>query len=229
MKTTFELENFLKWTAKTNRKHWSDELFNSYPRGGIIALDSGTTTICLAEALLRQDTIRPLTVVTHVLNVATILMQDSAIQVIMTGGDLRAPTASLVGPGARRFYEEIQVPVAFLAATGITQDGLTTSDFAEAEIKRTMIAHAHTVYILADSRTFGYRAMVPFASLSAVSAVITDIEVPVKWVRQLAADGVAVYTDQAPTPVQSSDDFSSSMHMSNWADFPDTVDAVYKR
>lgn len=157
-----------------------------------IALDSGSTTACLAEALLRAP-VRPLTVVTHALNVASILMQDPTIQVTVSGGDLRGSTASLVGPMARQFYEGIRVQHAFIAAVGLTQEGLSNSNFAEAEIKRAMMAHAEQVFVLADSEKLGQRSVVLFAPWQDVTALVTDPEITQEWRTMLAREAVAVY------------------------------------
>ncbi len=159
--------------------------------GDTIAIDSGSTTACLAEALL-YSSIRPVAVVTHALNVAMILMRDPGIQVMVSGGDLRASTGSLVGPVARKFYEEIRVRLAFVATVGMDGDGLSNSNFPEAEIKKEIMNNASQAIVLADDSKWGCRGMVPFARWSDVSKLIIDHAPAEPWTNLMANFGVSV-------------------------------------
>ena len=158
--------------------------------GETIALDSGTTTAKLAECIVASD-IRPLTVITHALNVATILMADPRIHVHVAGGDLRPGTASLIGPRCRRFFQEVHVERAFMTAAGVTRDeGLTNSNFSEAEIKSAMREAADEVHVLVDGSKWGQRSMVSFAHLTQVHEIISDLEIDLDWTMILHQAGV---------------------------------------
>lgn len=160
--------------------------------GETIALDSGTTAAKVAEQLL-ASTVRPITVVTYALNVALILMADPTIHVHVAGGDLRAGTASVVGPRSRDFFESIHVDRAFLTASGVSaEQGLTNSNFAEAEIKSAMRQAAHRVYALVDASKVDQRGLVRFAALDDVDEMITDVDWPGDWPERLRAAGVVL-------------------------------------
>jgi DeoR/GlpR family transcriptional regulator of sugar metabolism len=159
--------------------------------GDTIAIDSGSTTACLAEALL-YSSIRPVAVVTHALNVATILMRDPGIQVMVSGGDLRASTGSLVGPVARKFYEQIRVRLAFIATVGMDRDGLSNSNFPEAEIKREIMNNAGQTVVLADDSKWGRRGTVPFAQWSDVSTLIVDRKPSDQWAHLMETCTVSI-------------------------------------
>lgn len=160
--------------------------------GDTIIMDSGTTAAALARALL-DSSARPLTVVTHALNVVGILLQDPSIHVSVSGGDLRPGTASLVGPVTRAFYETIRADWVFLTAVGASaDDGFSNSNFAEAEIKRLVLERAKTAVMLIDATKCDVRSMVPFAPLNAVSAVISDSEMSLAWQATFARLGVEV-------------------------------------
>ena len=156
----------------------------------IIALDAGTTLDEVAHALVGSGP-RPLTLVTHGLHVASILMGDGTLTVTMAGGDVRNSTASLVGPLTRQFYERMRIPKTFIAASGVSLEaGLTNSNFSEAEIKRTMIENADAVYLVADSSKFGLRSVSSFASLPQLPGVLTDTELSEEWQRHLTSLGL---------------------------------------
>jgi DeoR/GlpR family transcriptional regulator of sugar metabolism len=177
--------------------------------GETIVVDSGTTAAALARALLTHP-VRPLTVVTHALNVATILLEDSSLHVSVTGGDLRAGTASLVGPVTRAFYESIRADLAFVTAVGVTEDeGFSNSNFAEAEIKTTIRSRANRVLALIDASKCGVRSMVSFAPIDGVDQIVTDWEIDPTWEARFRAHGVHVTMAEPP-----------SEKGSDWADVP---------
>ena len=60
----------------------------------IIILDSGSTTTEIAKLLLNY---KNLTVITNALNIALILGENPGINLVVTGGEFKAPTLSLTG------------------------------------------------------------------------------------------------------------------------------------
>ena len=60
----------------------------------VIILDSGSTTTEIAKLLLKYNR---LTVITNALNIALILGENPGINLIVTGGEFKAPTLSLTG------------------------------------------------------------------------------------------------------------------------------------
>lgn len=62
--------------------------------GECIILDSGSTTTEIAKLLTQY---KELTVITNALNIALILGENPGINLIVTGGEFKAPTLSLTG------------------------------------------------------------------------------------------------------------------------------------
>ncbi len=167
--------------------------------GTTVVIDSGTTAAALARALLAHP-VRPLTVVTHALNVALALMADSGLHVSVAGGDLRPGTASLVGPVTRNYYQSIRADVAFLSAVGVTEEeGFSNSNFAEAEIKTTIQSRADRVIALLDASKCGIRSMVGFLPIDGVDEIITDWEIDPDWTRRFRAHGLRLTVAAAKT------------------------------
>ena len=67
--------------------------------GECIILDSGSTTTEIAKLLTQY---KELTVITNALNIALILGENPGINLIVTGGEFKAPTLSLTGKMAAR-------------------------------------------------------------------------------------------------------------------------------
>jgi len=140
--------------------------------GDCIILDSGTTTTEIARQLTRRQN---LTVITNALNIAWLLGGESGINLIMTGGEFKAPTLSLTGEKASDFFNGIHADKLFLAAAGISlKSGLTYPSISDLVVKKAMINSADVVYLVADSTKIGKSAFASLGALSLVDYLITD-------------------------------------------------------
>lgn len=143
------------------------------PDGGSIILDAGTTTVRLAELL---PTDRDLTVVTHSIPVASILISRANITLHLLGGIVRGRTLAAVGDWTRAQIAEVYADIAFMGTNSISVErGLTTPDIAEAGVKRALIGAARRIVVLADHTKFGRESFARVAPLSDVDTVITDV------------------------------------------------------
>ena len=148
------------------------------PDGGSIILDAGTTTVRLAE-LLPMD--RELTVVTHSIPVAGILVSRPNITLHLLGGVVRGRTLAAVGDWTRAQIADVFADVAFMGTNGISVErGLTTPDLAEASVKRALIAAARRTVVMADHTKFGREDFGRVAPLSDIDTVITDVGLDVE-------------------------------------------------
>ena len=142
------------------------------PDGGSIIVDAGTSTIRLAE-LLPLD--RELTVVTHSLAVATILISRPNVTLHLLGGLIRTRTYSAVGDWTRAQIADVFADVAFVGTNGVSVErGISTPDLAEARVKRALIAASRRTVVLADHTKFGREDFAKVAPLTDVDTVITD-------------------------------------------------------
>jgi DeoR family fructose operon transcriptional repressor len=144
------------------------------PDGGSIIIDAGTTTVRLAQ-MLPLD--RELTVVTHSLPVANLLVSRPNISLHLLGGVVRGRTLAAVGDWTKAQIADVFADVAFMGTNGISVErGLTTPDIAEASVKRALIDAARRTVVLADHTKFGREDFARVAPLSIIDTVITDIE-----------------------------------------------------
>ncbi|MFC2136973.1 DeoR/GlpR family DNA-binding transcription regulator [Bacteroidota bacterium] len=140
--------------------------------GDCIILDSGTTTTEIARQLTQRQN---LTVITNALNIAWLLGAEPGINVIMTGGEFKAPTLSLTGEKASDFFKGLHADKLFLATAGISlKSGLTYPSLSDLVVKKAMIDSADVVYLVADSSKIGKSAFASLGALSLVDYLITD-------------------------------------------------------
>ena len=157
------------------------------PDGGSIILDAGTTTVRFAE-LLPSD--RELTVVTHSIPVASILVSRPNISLHLLGGIVRGRTLAAVGEWTKAQIAEVFADVAFMGTNGSSVErGLTTPDLAEASVKRALIDAARRTVVLADHSKFGREDFARVAPLSEIDTVITDVELDVELAEDIENAG----------------------------------------
>lgn len=155
-----------------------------------IILDSGTTTMALAEAM---DNIN-IKVITNDIHIADKLAVKEKIDLIVTGGTLLKGSYSLVGPDCTAAFQRINADKLFLASSGVDiTAGLTVSNPLEADVKKHMIAAAKEVILVADSSKFGKRSLISFAPLNEVDAVITDKDIPADIEKGIVEFGIKVF------------------------------------
>ena len=155
--------------------------------GEILFLNSGTTAICLAEALRSR---RNLNVVTNSLAVATILGGVSTIRVTLLGGEINAQYGFTYGGDTQEQLSRYQADWAILSVEGVCADGsITTRHAEEAVIDRLMIARAKQVMVAADHTKIGRTGFARVCQRSATTTLITDDAAADEQIRQLKECG----------------------------------------
>jgi DeoR family transcriptional regulator of aga operon/DeoR family myo-inositol catabolism operon transcriptional repressor len=143
-------------------------------RGDIIAIDSGSSTLGIAQYL--PDNLN-ITVVTNSLPALTELAMHKKIKVFAIGGELHTPTLSFSSIESAKDLNEFRFTTYFLSVGSIKNNMLYCATPYEAMIKKSLIESSDQVILLADSSKFSSDAMVKVCDLSQVSIFITDGEV----------------------------------------------------
>jgi DeoR/GlpR family transcriptional regulator of sugar metabolism len=156
-----------------------------------VYLDSGSSVLALARLLHGWER---LTVVTNSLPVANELAGRGP-RLILLGGELRSKSRAIVGPLTRHLLGELRVDRAIMGTYALSaDDGLTTTDPAEAYTKQLVLTRAGQVILLADRSKFETRSFVAAGRLADVDVVVTDAPVTGPMARALARRGVQVIT-----------------------------------
>lgn len=140
--------------------------------GDSIALDTGSTTLEIAQNLVGR---RNLTVVTSSLHIANILYSQPDIRLILSGGIVRLGEASLIGDLAKYTYQNLYVDRLFLGVGAIdARSGLTEYNWDDALVKQAMIGSAKEVILVADVSKFNRVAFARVGPLNAIHQIVTD-------------------------------------------------------
>ncbi len=175
----------------TQKRAIAARALEELPREGTILLDSGTTTLAIAEML---PAALDLTVVTNSFMTAAVLAAHPGIRLYLVGGRVRGRTSAAVGAWATHALAGVYVDVAFIGTNGLSVErGLTTPDQAEATVKHAMVAAARRAVVVTDSTKVGDNHLHRFAELTDIDLVITDTGLDDETAAEIEAAGPEVY------------------------------------
>lgn len=187
----FEPALQVRETTNTREKAaMAQQALRLVPEEGAIALDGGSSTYRLAEALPAN---RALTVVTTSLPIATLLSSRGAFEVHMVGGRVRGRTQACVGHVALDYLSGVYVDVAFLGTNGFSLErGVTTPNSSEAAVKAAYVRSSRRCVLLADHTKFGLDHFAHVADLADIDTIVTDSFLSEEAAADLAAAGPKV-------------------------------------
>lgn len=158
--------------------------------GDSVIIDAGSTTTEIAKNLTGKQGLK---IITNALNIALLVGGNPSFELMVTGGEFKAPTLSLTGEKAAAFFEQIHVNKLFLAAGGISVDEqLTYPGLADLPVKKAMIQAASTVYLVADSTKLGKPSFASLGSIEQVDYLITDAGITDDACRSYQQNGIKV-------------------------------------
>jgi DeoR family glycerol-3-phosphate regulon repressor len=140
--------------------------------GASMIIDSGTTTLCLAEALIPRQS---LTIFTNDLHVAGKLAGRNSNRVHVLGGELIGNEWATAGRDTTAMLQNHLTDFSFIGASALDASTLLTDYSREiAELRGQMLIQGRVSVLLADSSKFAKRAPVRVNNLDKLSFVICD-------------------------------------------------------
>lgn len=154
----------------SNKRLVAQEAVKLIQPNDTVILDAGTTTMFMAEKMLRLP---PSNIVTNSIPIGARFCNTNHT-VTMTGGVLLNHSLCMVGPDAEAFFGKIEAEKVFLGCSGLREkQGLTTNIILEAAVKRAMLHAAKEVIAIFDGSKFEKSALNLFASFEEIDTVIT--------------------------------------------------------
>ncbi len=144
--------------------------------GQSIVLDSGTTTLQIAQHLPDDDSI---TVLTNDFDVLSELSKRSRIKIVMLGGALRRQNMAFYGAQTMSALSDLHVDKLFLGVDGFdVERGITTHYEPEAMLNRAMVQAARQVIAVTDASKFGKVCLHRIISVSEITDLVTNDDPP---------------------------------------------------
>jgi DeoR family fructose operon transcriptional repressor len=139
--------------------------------GETIIIDSGSTTLFLAQAL----SVNRVRVLTNSLEIAHVIAKRPQYELMVLGGKYDTIHQELVGPVTVEQVSRYRVDKLFMGMTAIDRkNGVTDVSEADAALKQAMISVAQQVIGLADHTKVGRVSFSVVAPASALDMLITD-------------------------------------------------------
>lgn len=157
------------WPAKQQIARCASEIVRECQS---VLLDSGTTTLAMAEWLRMRKNI---SVMTTSLPIAAALQHAPNVEVLVIGGWLRQGVPDLVGELTEDVLENLYADIAFVGADAIdTRGNLYNVAMNVGRTVQKMIGAARNVYVVADSSKIGKRALMRFGNVARLDGLVTD-------------------------------------------------------
>ena len=170
---SYVLSNTSRVMEKARIADRGKELVSS---GDLLFLDSGTTILKLAEALvprLERGELTDLVVVTNSLLNYERLAEFA--KVIIVGGEIRLSRRDTFGQLAENALQSLHLHKSFFGADAIhPTKGLMTTDEWTNRMNNIVSNNTEEVYVLADSNKFGKSSLMTYAGLGDAQLIITD-------------------------------------------------------
>ncbi len=163
--------------AKTEKALLSELAITKINDGEIIGVDSGTTAVEFAEALLHTQLC--LTVVTHSLDVFNILNQSPNFTVILCGGQFLKSENAFYGMLTIEMLKSVHIQKVFLFPSAISiSHGICDFNPELAQVQKQLIDSSGEVFVLADSGKFETNALLKISDIRSDFTFITDPKLP---------------------------------------------------
>lgn len=142
------------------------------PDGSTLFLGIGTTVEAVAQALTARKNI---TVITHSLHVAQVLVNNPECQVKMPGGRLRRRDSALEGPEAADAMRHFKADVAILSVLGVNAEGqLLDRDERELPVLQAILGQVQQAWMVIDTSKFMQSHPTVAGHLSDIQRVFTE-------------------------------------------------------
>lgn len=154
------------------------------PNGASVALNIGTTTEMVAEALrLHED----LTVVSNNINIVPILRASRLKSLSLIGGDVRLSDGAIVGGDALDAISNYKVDFAIIGASSLDADGSVLDfDQREVSVARAILRNARKTILVADVSKFEVSAPYKISDAKDLDYVILDAPPPLDFERSIS-------------------------------------------
>lgn len=141
----------------------------------VVIMNAGTTILAVARHLNNHS---GLTVATNNLQISKELQSKCYRALHIFGGSVLHTSQATIGPVSFQAIGggdvDIQCNLALIAVGGVSPDGYSVSNLAEASMLKEMMARSEKVAILADSTKFGVRLFAQLAELDRADYFVTD-------------------------------------------------------
>ena len=153
-------------------------------------LDSGTTVLMLAQALIEFD---DLTIVTNSIPIATQVGREQSNSVVLAGGSFNYAEQCCEGLMTEKFLDNFSASKAFIGADSVdVQKGLFSNGISMFGYVQKIIRNSKETVLLVDSSKFSKVGAIKICELQSLDIIVTDEGIPDAIHQNLTDMGIRV-------------------------------------
>jgi DeoR/GlpR family transcriptional regulator of sugar metabolism len=164
----YDLRVNTQYTAKSIIARTAAQLISD---GETLLINGGSTTVAFAGCLGERTNLK---IVTNSLSLPSAVPPHAVRNLYLLGGEIRHGARVAIGPVGFAGTGAINADTAVIGVGGISVDGCSTSDIAEAAMMAGMIRAARRTIIVADASKFGRLSFAQVVPLDAIAILVTD-------------------------------------------------------
>lgn len=153
-------------------------------------IGSGATTVHIARRIAAE--MSNITCIIHSFGVATQLIHNPTIRVLMAPGFYHPDEGANHGSHTLRFLQSFWVDYAIMSASGLTPEGPSDAEIDAGEVYATMISRAYRTVIAADKSKFNLKFPARFAQWQDIDVLVTDHQPAEDFTASLEKHGVSI-------------------------------------
>jgi DeoR/GlpR family transcriptional regulator of sugar metabolism len=155
-------------------------------------LDSGTTVLMLAQALIEFD---DLTIITNSIPIATQVSREQNNSVVLAGGSFNYAEQCCEGLMTEKFLDNFSASKAFIGADSVdVKKGLFSNGISMFGYVQKIIHHSKETILLVDSSKFSKVGAIRICELRDIDIIITNSELPDSTRHELTDMGIQIDT-----------------------------------
>lgn len=171
-----------RWQSEvTAKRAIAETAARLIPSGSSVAINIGTTTEHVADALKAH---KDLTVITNNINVVQVLRHAKLRALIVVGGEVRMSDGAIVGSDAMTAINRFKVDYAVIGASSLDADGsILDFDHREVAVARAILENARTRMLVCDRTKFDVSAPNRICHVAELDYLVTDKPPPARFVQ----------------------------------------------
>ncbi len=173
----------------------SDLAMSFITENDTIAIDCGSTAVEFAKVLAGR--FEKLTVVTHSLDVFSILTKETHFSVILCGGQFHHTECAFWGPMTLAVLDNIRVNKAFIFPSAVSlSNGICDFDPELFAVQKKLIEISNDVFILANSSKYENTALLKVSDTNPNYTYITDPAISPKLKKLYRENGINIISSE---------------------------------
>lgn len=170
------IESFNKRVSKNIelKEKLAEKAYRQIEENDTIFLDASTASYMIAKLIVKNN--KKLTLITNMLEISSLIPEESQTKFIFIGGDYHPLVGGTIGSYSIEQIKKYRATKAFIGCTGVNLgDGVISTALSEdAYTKSAIMSISKEIYLLTLNEKFQHSGSFAFANISEFNGIITE-------------------------------------------------------